>query len=438
MFLLSSLSEEEGEEEEEEDDDEMEDKEGGDDAAIATDANEEDKREGGVSMQAATASDFGDAMSDEEGENMTLDQHIMHARALREKMRQQAAEDAEFPDEVDTPENVPARQRFARYRGLRSFRTSPWDPKENLPLHYSRTTAFENIKRATKRALAAHANSPTEVGMFVAIVTDPIPEEKTPDVLRGFQGGSLVVSGLLPNEHRIGVVHFRLQRHPDFEDPIRSKQLLLVHCGFRSFLASMIFSEDNPNHDKHKMDRFFKPHCTVLASAYAPITFPPAPVLVFVPPEGSLTPDLAAFSTKGASMPPNLYSVQSANPTTSTALKCSVAPPLCATGNCLGVNPDLIVLKKIVITGFPLKIRKRHAVVRYMFFNPEDVRWFKPVDLWTKRGRKGNIRESLGTHGAFKAMFDGQVTSGDVVCMSLYKRAFPKYLPITYCVAHFS
>eukprot|EP00300_Choanocystis_sp_HF-7_P009802 c16644_g1_i1.p1 GENE.c16644_g1_i1~~c16644_g1_i1.p1 ORF type:complete len:323 (+),score=77.69 c16644_g1_i1:130-1098(+) len=255
MFLLSSLSEEEGEEEEEEDDDEMEDKEGGDDAAIATDANEEDKREGGVSMQAATASDFGDAMSDEEGENMTLDQHIMHARALREKMRQQAAEDAEFPDEVDTPENVPARQRFARYRGLRSFRTSPWDPKENLPLHYSRTTAFENIKRATKRALAAHANSPTEVGMFVAIVTDPIPEEKTPDVLRGFQGGSLVVSGLLPNEHRIGVVHFRLQRHPDFEDPIRSKQLLLVHCGFRSFLASMIFSEDNPNHDKHKMDR---------------------------------------------------------------------------------------------------------------------------------------------------------------------------------------
>ena len=35
--------------------------------------------------------------------------------------------------QVDTPEDVPARVRFARYRALKSFRTSPWDPKESLP-----------------------------------------------------------------------------------------------------------------------------------------------------------------------------------------------------------------------------------------------------------------------------------------------------------------
>jgi hypothetical protein len=41
-----------------------------------------------------------------------------------------------FPDEVDTPMDAPggARARFARFRGLRSFRTSQWHPQESHPM----------------------------------------------------------------------------------------------------------------------------------------------------------------------------------------------------------------------------------------------------------------------------------------------------------------
>lgn len=43
---------------------------------------------------------------------------------------------------------------------------------------------------------------------------------------------------------------------------------------------------------------------------------------------------------------------------------------LVATGSLQRVDPSRVVLKRVLLTGYPLKIRKRVAVVRYMFFNP--------------------------------------------------------------------
>ena len=49
------------------------------------------------------------------------------------------------------------------------------------------------------------------------------------------------------------------------------------------------------------------------------------------------------------------------------------------------------MLKKVVLSGYPVKVQKKKAVVRWMFHSPEDIRWFRPVDLWTKHGRRGQI-----------------------------------------------
>ena len=64
-----------------------------------------------------------------------------------------------------------------------------------------------------------------------------------------------------------------------------------------------------------------------------------------------------------------------------------------------------------MLTGYPHRVHKRKAVVRFMFHNPDDIcdmRWFRPLELWTKYGRHGRIRaspEPLGTYGTFKAAF---------------------------------
>lgn len=56
--------------------------------------------------------------------------------------------------------------------------------------------------------------------------------------------------------------------------------------------------------------------------------------------------------------------------------------------------------------------------------------WFMPAGITTKHGLQGNIIQSVGDHGVMKCLFNAPIKQHDTVCLSLYKRVFPKFAPV--------
>jgi pre-rRNA-processing protein TSR1 len=375
------------------------------------------------------------------GDNMTIgDESIIDIRAVaadKQRLRALANDDEMFPDEMDTPVDVSARKRFARYRALQSFRSSPWHPKENLPRDYARIFQFANfsgvqrrnvgqarviediqmrdfsrenkINKKDKNKIKAGGGSSkmtieesreqgseffvnntdmsfVKSGQYVYVTITDVPAGVV-DKIR--LDGYLTLFSLLTHENKLSILHFTIQRNVGNQDLIKSKDIMYIYTGFRGFWAKPIYSEPNLNCDKHKLERFLRHDRFSVASVYGPTTFMPCPMLMFKDNgDGNLV--------------------------------------LVAVGAISSVDPDRIILKKVILTGIPIRVRKRFAVVKHLFHDPQDVSWFKPAELVTKRGLRGHIKESIGTHGLLKALFSGPVTQNDTVMLILYKRVFPK------------
>lgn len=337
-----------------------------------------------------------EAMMEEPDEEEDAEQLAQY----RARKRDEVEEDKEFPDEIELHPHVLARERLARYRGLKSLRTSAWQEDEDRahePEEWRRLLQVPDYNASRSKFMREALVGGVEPGTRVAVHLKGVPSELS----KVYNSNAPVTMfSLLRHEHKKTAVNYLFNLSGDHTSSIKSKEELIVQCGPRRMVINPVFSQpgSTPN-DVHKHCRFVHPGQSAIATFMGPVTWGAVPVLFF-----KRTSPEALASEDG----PN------------------VGLSLIGTGTALPPSTNRVIAKRIILTGHPYHIHKKIVTIRYMFFNREDVEWFKALPLWTRRGRSGYFKEALGTHGYFKATFDGRINPQDAVGVSLYKRVFPR------------
>lgn len=329
------------------------------------------------------------------------DEDAQQLAAFRKSKRSEAEDDLEFPDEIELHPGVAARERLTKYRGLKSLRTSEWQEEEDRafqPEEWQRLLQVPNYQAsrvgAAREALLGGVAPGTRVRVYLKGVPAAVQTSYNP-------AQPVTLFSLLRHEQKRTALNFLMNLSSDAPVSIKSKEELIMQCGPRRFIINPLFSQGGatPN-DVHKYCRYLHPGQSAVATFVGPVTWGAVPALFY------------------KRTPPGAVD-QDGEPVTMPLM-------LVATGTSLPPSTSRVIAKRAILTGHPYHIHKKIVTIRYMFFNREDVEWFKALPLWTKRGRTGYMKECLGTHGYFKATFDGRINPQDTIGVSLYKRVWPR------------
>ncbi|KAJ7873935.1 ribosome biogenesis protein tsr1 [Mycena olivaceomarginata] len=288
---------------------------------------EEDDGEDGDDKSGGEDEEMGDAWEEEEAEEMQdmpveedheMDRSVAfqdldneeEAKQLESwrNRKREEEDDLIFPDEIDTPKDIPAQTRFQRFRGMRSFRTSPWD--------------FEDFKRTERgvRRRAEEEAGVVEPGTRVAVYVRGVPQEAA-------AAAPVVLFALLQHEHKVSVLNFTVQRNTEYDGSVRSKDPLILCVGPRRLRVNPVYSQHTRGGGKgannvHKFERYLRHGVTSVATTYGPVAFGKQPCV---------------------------WLRETDDPQ---------APQLVATGTFLNPDTTRVVAKRAVLTGHPFKVQK--------------------------------------------------------------------------------
>ncbi|OQR91120.1 ribosome biogenesis protein BMS1, partial [Thraustotheca clavata] len=227
-------------------------------------------------------------------------------------------------------------------------------------------------------------------GLYVRIEVHGVPSEF---VTCANPTTPIVVGGLLPHEHALGLMRLRIKKHRWHRKVLKTNDPLVFSIGWRRFQSIPLFSIEDQN-ERHRYLKYTPEHMHCSATIYAPICPPNTGVMAFQ----NMSSKVQGFRVS-------------------------------ATGVVLELDHTFSVMKKLRLIGHPTKVHKNTAFIKGMFNSELEVAKFEGASLRTVSGIRGQVKKATrGGKGDFRATFEDKILKSDIVFCRTWVPVEPKLL----------